>query len=232
MNVFRKLRRPKRWGKAQSMVEFAIALPILLLLICGIIEFARIFHAWLVVTNSARFGVRYAVTGEFDSAFCTPGIDANGNGLVCGDEPNAGARHIEEDRARLPSIYAVSRGVAVGLMIDDSVVKGQKGYFKITVCSSRPGFVYHPPPGDFCAPQDDPGNPEEGPTRVLVAVTYEHPLILPFISNIQPSVTLHAERTGILEQFRVARTWLASIDRCANYHPPTSNLNTNPSSTN
>lgn len=195
----------RQMGRAQGLVEFAIVLPVLLLLLFGIFEFARIFHAWLTVTNSARFGVRYAVTGEYDSAFCTSDIDSNGNGLVCGAEPDSEARQIEEDRARLPSIYAVSEGLLVGLLTDKTASKGQAGYYKITVCSSRSGYVYHPLPDDYCSPQDDPGNPEEGPTRVLVAVTYEHPLILPFLRNIVPSVTLHAERTGILEQFRVAR---------------------------
>lgn len=195
-----------KWPEwAQGLVEFAIVLPVLLLLLFGIFEFARIFHAWLTVTNSARYGVRYAVTGEYDSSFCTPDIDTNGNGLVCGAEPDSDARQIEEDKARLPSIYAVSEGLLVGLLNDKTAAKGQPGYYKITVCSSRPGFLYHPPPDDYCSPQDDPGNPAEGPARVLVAVTYEHPLILPFLRSIVPSVTLHAERTGILEQFRVAR---------------------------
>jgi hypothetical protein len=202
IGIFRKTKRP---GKAQGLVEFAIVLPVLLLLIFGIFEFARIFHAWLTVVNAARFGLRYAVTGEYDSTFCVPEIDANGNGLVCGAEPDADARHTEEDRARLPSIYSVTEGMLVGILNDKTASKGQVGYYKITVCSSREGFLYHPLPEDYCDPYDDPGNPEEGPTRVMVAVTYEHPLLLPFLRNIVPSVTLHAERTGILEQFRVAR---------------------------
>jgi hypothetical protein len=52
--------------RAQGMVEFAIILPVLLVSIFVIIEFGRLFHAWLVVENGARFGVRYAVTGEYD----------------------------------------------------------------------------------------------------------------------------------------------------------------------
>lgn len=55
---------------AQSMVEFALVLPILLILIFGIIEFGRLFQAWLSVQNSARFAVRYAVTGDYDTSYC------------------------------------------------------------------------------------------------------------------------------------------------------------------
>ncbi|RME37236.1 MAG: hypothetical protein D6794_07305, partial [Deltaproteobacteria bacterium] len=40
---------------------------------------------------------------------------------------------------------------------------------------------------------------------MLVSVTFQHPVIAPIISSIQPSFTLHAERTGYLENFRVAR---------------------------
>jgi len=57
-------------GQGQGMVEFVIALPILLFVIFGIIEFARLTFAWMAVQNSARFGIRYAVTGEFNEVYC------------------------------------------------------------------------------------------------------------------------------------------------------------------
>ena len=50
------------------MVEFMLALPILLFAIFGIIEFARLTFAWMAVQNAARFGIRYAVTGQFNEA--------------------------------------------------------------------------------------------------------------------------------------------------------------------
>jgi len=56
--------------QGQGMVEFMIALPILLFVIFGIIEFARLAFAWMAVQNSARFGIRYAVTGEFNDVYC------------------------------------------------------------------------------------------------------------------------------------------------------------------
>ena len=56
----------KRRDRGQAMVEFVISLPILLFVIFGIIEFARMAFAWMAVQNAARFGVRYAVTGEFN----------------------------------------------------------------------------------------------------------------------------------------------------------------------
>ncbi len=197
---------PQRMKHAQAIVEFALILPVLLLLLFGIFEFARLFQSWLVVTNAARIGERYAVTGAYETHFCTSAIDSNGNGLVCGAEPDKNARIIEEDRARLLSIYEVTTNAAAGILRDSTVTsKGTPGYFHVTVCTSSGGHVYHPLPGDYCEPSDHPGDPSHGPARVLVSVTFEHPIILPLINNIAPSATLHAERTGILEQFRVAR---------------------------
>jgi len=90
--VFSFLRRPLLRGQsvvrgaltryrshpAQGMVEFALALPVLLLLIFGIIEFGRMLQAWLALENGARFAVRAAVTGSFDFKYCQQANDALG----------------------------------------------------------------------------------------------------------------------------------------------------------
>ncbi|RMG84305.1 MAG: hypothetical protein D6712_11505, partial [Chloroflexi bacterium] len=53
-----------RRRKGQALAEFALTLPILLLLLFGIIEFGRIFQAWVSLQNAARAAARYATTGE------------------------------------------------------------------------------------------------------------------------------------------------------------------------
>src|SRR5690554_223051 len=186
--------------KGQSLAEFALILPLLLVLIFGIIEFARLFQSYLVIVNAARFGVRYAVTGNYESIYCS---DIDGDDSAC-DGAN---KKKEEDQARLLSIYDVVDGAAVAIIRDNSATEGQPGYFDVSVCSftgPSPAFVWDSDT-NTCHPYDYAGDPEEGTTRVLVGVTYEHPLILPIISSWWPSIRLHAERTGILEQFRVAR---------------------------
>src|SRR5690606_40972281 len=55
-----------RGRRGQTMAEFALTRPILLLLMFGVIEFARIFHAWVTLQNAARAAARYAVTGRWD----------------------------------------------------------------------------------------------------------------------------------------------------------------------
>ena len=49
-----------------TLAEFAITLPILLLLLFGIIEFGRIFQAWVTLQNAARAAARYTTTGQFN----------------------------------------------------------------------------------------------------------------------------------------------------------------------
>jgi Flp pilus assembly protein TadG len=46
--------------EGQSLVEMAIAFPVLLLLLIAVIDFARIFDASIVLTNAVREGARYA----------------------------------------------------------------------------------------------------------------------------------------------------------------------------
>ena len=45
----------------QSMVEFAIILPVLLLIVFGVIDFGWLFYNQSALNNSAREGARYAV---------------------------------------------------------------------------------------------------------------------------------------------------------------------------
>jgi Flp pilus assembly protein TadG len=44
--------------KGQSMVEFALVVPLLILVIVGIFELGRAFFAYIAITNAAREGVR------------------------------------------------------------------------------------------------------------------------------------------------------------------------------
>lgn len=50
--------------KGQAVVEFALVLPILLLLLLGVVEFGRFYNAWLMVTHASREGARMASLGS------------------------------------------------------------------------------------------------------------------------------------------------------------------------
>ncbi len=66
-----KLHRNRKRTKAQGMVEFALALPILLLLVLGIIEFARLMLTYSAVYSASREAARYAIA-EGDSVNGVP----------------------------------------------------------------------------------------------------------------------------------------------------------------
>ncbi len=54
--------------RGQTLAEFALTLPILLMLTFGIIEFGRLFQSWVTLQNAAREAARYTTTGQFDEA--------------------------------------------------------------------------------------------------------------------------------------------------------------------
>lgn len=54
--------------KGQALVETALTLPLLLLILMGIVEFGRIFNAYLIVTNASREGARYAAINSTDAS--------------------------------------------------------------------------------------------------------------------------------------------------------------------
>lgn len=53
--------------KGAAAVEFAIVLPLLMLLICGTIEFGVLLYNKQVVTNASREAVRAGITGVGDA---------------------------------------------------------------------------------------------------------------------------------------------------------------------
>lgn len=62
-----RLYKFKNNENGQTLVEFALILPILLLLVMGIIQFGIIFSAQIGITNAAREGARVAAVGYSDS---------------------------------------------------------------------------------------------------------------------------------------------------------------------
>ena len=56
-----------RGEEGQDIVEFALVLPILMVVLFGIIDFGWIFYSTAMVANSAREGARFAVMNYEDS---------------------------------------------------------------------------------------------------------------------------------------------------------------------
>ena len=68
MAQVRRLIRRFCGDEAAQLVEFALVLPMLLLVVLGIAEFGFIFQRYEVVTNAAREGARMAVLPGYTSA--------------------------------------------------------------------------------------------------------------------------------------------------------------------
>ncbi|MEW5829050.1 MAG: TadE/TadG family type IV pilus assembly protein, partial [Chloroflexota bacterium] len=123
--------RTRSQEDAQGMVEFALVVPLVLLLIVGAFVFAYLFYAWITIENAARAGVRYATTGAYNLAYCVDGPDA-GTQACDGD-----GKAEEIDAARIPSIHDEASQVLIGLPFDFTVGQNAPGYIDITVCSGR-----------------------------------------------------------------------------------------------
>lgn len=77
----RKLLRSER---GQTMVETAIVLPVVVFMLVAMVDAGRVFHAWLVVTNSAREGARAGAARQSESVVTTR-IETSMNGWLCTD---------------------------------------------------------------------------------------------------------------------------------------------------
>lgn len=70
----------------QALVEFALVVPLLLVLVIGVFEFGRAWNAYQVITDAAREGARNAVVTDDTAAVRTKVRNALGN---AGLDPNA-----------------------------------------------------------------------------------------------------------------------------------------------
>ncbi|MDP2661513.1 MAG: TadE/TadG family type IV pilus assembly protein [Dehalococcoidia bacterium] len=57
---YRRSNSRTRSERGEALVEFVILAPVLMLLLFGMVDFGRVYDAWVVSTNAAREGARYA----------------------------------------------------------------------------------------------------------------------------------------------------------------------------
>lgn len=72
--------------RSQSLAEFTLVLPVLLVLMLGIVDFAMGFKSYVELTNATREGARYAVVGNTAGAYpadCTGADRGNVVSRVC-----------------------------------------------------------------------------------------------------------------------------------------------------
>ena len=211
MNLMRKPIDTRR-KKAQAMVEFALIIPILLLLLVGIIEYGRLFYAWLIVENSTRFGIRYATAGSYNMTYCPDSTCTNPN------------KETDIKTARLPSIEDETRRVIVGFAYDQALAKTSKDYLNVTVCAGPEDETATDPTGLYftrpqmgsttkysqCVGNESAGDPGD---LVIVAVDYNFSFIVLPIFGIKPDM-IH------LASYRVGRNETFETAQIVNFPPP------------
>ncbi len=69
-------RKNRKSIRGQSMVEFALLLPVFLMLVMGVIDIARAYSVLQVVTNAAREGARVAIIPTTAPATVTATVNA------------------------------------------------------------------------------------------------------------------------------------------------------------
>src|SRR5437016_3105931 len=61
--------RAERTQRGQAVVEFALVMPVLLLLLAGAVDLGNGFQTYIALTNAAREGAHYGI--NYSSGVCT-----------------------------------------------------------------------------------------------------------------------------------------------------------------
>ena len=116
------IRRLIKAERAQSLVEFALVVPMLLILLFGIIDFGLGLRAYISVSSATREGARYAAVGNPAGTFSAGGSgDCNGTmttsavGKVCSNLKGLNLANIEDVSVTYPDGQAPGESVVVQL---------------------------------------------------------------------------------------------------------------------
>jgi Flp pilus assembly protein TadG len=98
-----------RTRNGQGLVEFALVIPLILLMFMGILDFGRAIYAYNTIANAARQGARVAAVNQADPS-------APNNRLCAGDQP------VENPASPHLSIKGCAVQAAISLGLQPSAV--------------------------------------------------------------------------------------------------------------
>jgi Flp pilus assembly protein TadG len=161
------LRRSSNREGAQGMVEFALVLPLLLMLMFGLIEVGRMLFVYSMVSSSSREGARYGAAAGDVGGFVTHYEDCDG---------------IRAAAERIGNFAGVSDG-DISITYDRMDDSGNA----TTFASCNSGLTYD------CEPNcgDSPYQKVKLGDRVIVSVSREFQPILPLVNL--PSFPISSE---------------------------------------
>ncbi len=124
----------RRSQRGVALVEFAIVLPFLIVLLFSVWELGRIFDAWLVVTNGAREGARYAVATSDDAVVRTKVEDyiVSGYGLTRITSGDIRSYTIDVDRPASTGMVTVTVKATVQIFAPLPEVGSLRNPFTVT----------------------------------------------------------------------------------------------------
>jgi Flp pilus assembly protein TadG len=109
-----------RRDRGTAAVEFALVLPVLLLIVFGIIDFGRALNAQITLTGAAREGVRLAALGYSDAAVearvaaAAPGLSGVTATVTASCPPGAGPAADAQVDASYSFSFITPIGAVVG----------------------------------------------------------------------------------------------------------------------
>jgi len=118
-NVGRRRQSPR----GQAMVEFALVVPIILVLLMSVLDFGRAIYAYNTISGAARSGVRIAVVNQ----------NAPGTGCAGGDQ----ATPLDSTKVSATDC-AISHAVALGTKTTDVTV-AYRDYTDSDICRAEDG---------------------------------------------------------------------------------------------
>lgn len=139
-------RSPDR-GRGQALVEFALIVPIFLLLLFALLDFGRVVFAQQTITQDAREGARAGLVAALDATV---------------------------NQASYTKIRTAAKQMAAGVTIPDANIRGKAGACTATPGDTAAvGYCFFPD-GVVCA---DPTNPPRVWVEITLAIPLLTPVI-------------------------------------------------------
>jgi hypothetical protein len=171
----------QRHGRGQTLVEFALILPVFLMLTLAVVDGARVYMAQIALTNGVREATLFATRGNYNAWCRNPSDASQADSTMPVTVPcptGTGATHYSGDPASL----------AFRIAIESSGMDRSRVVLAQPKCGLGPGA-----PTSSCSAVTNP-------KYVLISATYRFDFLTPLLNQIWgQNVTLSASSTGRIQ---------------------------------